>query len=532
MLVLPRIPQATLLGWLALASLVLFSTTASAQVPSQVPFQGLLLDAGGTPVNDAVDLDFELFDALLAGTSLWSESHLGVIVVDGVYSVNLGATTPLTQSVLSGGTAFLEITVSGETLVPRQQLLSVPYALVAEEATELSGVSGVFYQELISGFAFDGQPPANDHPDEGVVDVDGDGIPNFLDPDNDDDGFNDADELAVGNSINVVSPRIIGITPDPVTSWATTTLVVSGLNLQDVATVSFGAESPTPMQVSPTSFEVDVVTEVVATSQTLFMALANGETALSAPIDIVAVAPTITSATAFAQAGQPNEINITGTGFVPGTMVTIGSQVFDPSPHSDTSLAVTLAPEPEGELTITVLHPNTLTATRLLVMTPAGGARTVFLSTGTNGLFGGLAGADAICQSNAQSAGLPVGTYRAWLSDGTNSPATRLDPNVGPYELPDGTMVALNFADLLDGTLAAPINVTATGTTGVSSFVWTGTLENGLPVPTSPGAGDCDNWSNASTTGQTGRSALTGAGWSSTDQTGCTVLTRLYCFQN
>jgi len=52
------------------AAFFLLAVGAYAQVPSQLPFQGLLLDSGGEPVNDAVDLDFELFDALTTGTSL------------------------------------------------------------------------------------------------------------------------------------------------------------------------------------------------------------------------------------------------------------------------------------------------------------------------------------------------------------------------------------------------------------------------------------------------------------------------------
>ena len=86
---------------------------ALAEPPTQIPFQGLLLDSSGEKINGSVDLDFELFDALVSGTSLWSETHLGVIVVDGVYSANLGSNVPLTGTTLAGGTSFLEITVGG-----------------------------------------------------------------------------------------------------------------------------------------------------------------------------------------------------------------------------------------------------------------------------------------------------------------------------------------------------------------------------------------------------------------------------------
>lgn len=505
-----------------------------AEVPTQVAFQGLLLDSGGAPLNDSVDLDFELFDALVAGNSLWSESHLSVIVVDGVYSVNLGQTTPLSQAVLAGGAAFLEIRVSGETLVPRQQLVSVPYALVAEDAVQLGGVSAGFFQAIVAEIPFDGQEPGNEHPDEGLADIDGDGRPNFIDPDNDGDGIDDAEELAEGSSINLVSPRVSSVTPDQVTSWTPSTLTVMGINLETVTSVSWGSETPTPANVSATSFEIDVSTELVAvTQQSVSVTLANGESIVSAPVGIEAVAPTITAWTRFVQAGQPSLITIEGMGFIPGTVVEIGTEVFDPAPHTESTISVALGPQVVGELTIRVIHPNTLFATAPLVVTPVGGARTVFLSRSTNGLFGGLAGADAVCQGDAQAAGLPAGTYRAWLSDGVESPSTRFDQDAGSYfALPDGTPIALTWSDLVDGTLLAPIDVTASGTTGISSFVFTGTLEDGTPVPGSPGAGDCDGWTNAATTGETGRSALT-TGWSSAaSPLACSTVARLFCFQN
>ena len=45
-----------------------------------------------------------------------------------------------------------------------------------------------------------------------------------------------------------------------------------------------------------------------------------------------------------------------------------------------------------------------------------------------DGNIGGLAAADAICQTEAEEAELP-GTYKAWLSDSGNSPSTRFCPS-------------------------------------------------------------------------------------------------------
>src|SRR4051812_38795722 len=77
-----------------------------------------------------------------------------------------------------------------------------------------------------------------------------------------------------------------------------------------------------------------------------------------------------------------------------------------------------------------------------------------------NGNLGGLAGADAICQTRASFAGLP-GTYRAWLSTTAVDAEARFFHSTSPYVLTDGTtVVANNWDDLVDGTLAEAITMT------------------------------------------------------------------------
>jgi hypothetical protein len=79
----------------------------------------------------------------------------------------------------------------------------------------------------------------------------------------------------------------------------------------------------------------------------------------------------------------------------------------------------------------------------------------VFVSSQNgNGNMGGLAGADATCQSEADAAQL-TGTFKAWLSDSTASPATRFTHNPGWYvnygDYPgyqNGAKIADNWADL------------------------------------------------------------------------------------
>ncbi|MHA1529067.1 MAG: hypothetical protein ACTSVG_08600, partial [Alphaproteobacteria bacterium] len=68
--------------------------------------------------------------------------------------------------------------------------------------------------------------------------------------------------------------------------------------------------------------------------------------------------------------------------------------------------------------------------------------KTVFVTSASfNGTLGGLTGADAKCQAEADGPAsiVPSGTYLAWLSDGTDSPNTRFTKTAHPYLLPDGT---------------------------------------------------------------------------------------------
>ena len=121
----------TCLRLTAVMALVLLATAPDA-APPRIPHQGIVLDSAGHPLTGPVALQFDLFESAGSTTSLWSETHPSVALVDGVYSVELGDTTPLNALLLDGAERWLEVRVNGEVLAPRQRLLSVPYALRAQ----------------------------------------------------------------------------------------------------------------------------------------------------------------------------------------------------------------------------------------------------------------------------------------------------------------------------------------------------------------------------------------------------------------
>jgi hypothetical protein len=165
----------------------------------------------------------------------------------------------------------------------------------------------------------------------------------------------------------------------------------------------------------------------------------------------------------------------------------------------------------------------------------AGGVCRVFVtSTEHTGNLGGLSGADTICRQRAQAAGLP-GTYKAWLSDGTDSPITRfLTMSPGPYRLVDGTHVVDGYEDLADGSLDAPINRTETGAlVGEDIHTWTNTRANGTDIRSEHGGDHCANWTPFAdgAQGVTGVANATDSTWTFADPYPCTSGLRLYCFQ-
>lgn len=157
-----------------------------------------------------------------------------------------------------------------------------------------------------------------------------------------------------------------------------------------------------------------------------------------------------------------------------------------------------------------------------------GGPCLAFLTSSVHGgELGGLSGGDTICNQRASAAGLP-GNYRAWLSDSVNSPATRFTQNPGPYVLPNGVRIANTWADMIDDSLLAPLNVMEDG--GVQAGmtnVWTGTSGTGKQA-----AYHCDGWTNTFAFGGVyGRADATNSGWSVAGAFTCGSGYRLYCFQ-
>jgi hypothetical protein len=142
-----------------------------------------------------------------------------------------------------------------------------------------------------------------------------------------------------------------------------------------------------------------------------------------------------------------------------------------------------------------------------------------------------LAAADAVCRSRARFAGYAnSGTFKAWMSISGSTATTRILSN-GPWARPDGVMLALSEADLLDGRLTAAIYQTELGTylqgTTETGNVWTGTSTSGFNV-----TNNCSSWSFTSSLGQVGRHDSLDGRWTAAVNYTCSLQARILCLED
>lgn len=113
-------------------------SAAAADPPEKIRIQGTISQLGGAAViDDVYQFEVRLYEQASGGVALVTMPATGN-VAGGAYSLLVGPTTPGDLSAVIDQAGYVEIEVVsnsggaiGETLVPRQQLASVPFALNA-----------------------------------------------------------------------------------------------------------------------------------------------------------------------------------------------------------------------------------------------------------------------------------------------------------------------------------------------------------------------------------------------------------------
>jgi len=151
----PLLAAATILGLVCLFAM----RAGGATPPDTINYQGILRDNAGDPLTGVYDMVFLFYETDGAGQAILTDSHVtggtgGVTVDEGLYDVELGTGVvsdgpgigtynSLSEMFQSFGEVWLEVEVEGETLVPRNRISSVAYAL---NAGSLEGMdSSEFY---------------------------------------------------------------------------------------------------------------------------------------------------------------------------------------------------------------------------------------------------------------------------------------------------------------------------------------------------------------------------------------------------
>ncbi len=112
--------------------LLFFLPNTSPAIPAAIHQEGFITDAEGVPHEGAAQLRFSLYEQEQGGAALWFEEH-NLNLNSGYYSLLLGSQTAF-GGAFDSSPRFLGVAIDGVELLPRAQLASAPYALIAQDA--------------------------------------------------------------------------------------------------------------------------------------------------------------------------------------------------------------------------------------------------------------------------------------------------------------------------------------------------------------------------------------------------------------
>ncbi len=145
-----RFRRMTKIFFAFLLSLCAF-TLASAAAPADITYQGSLTD-NGVSVNATKTMSFRLTNQ--DGTvEYWSSGAKNVVVTNGVFHVKLTPTGVAWHDIAP----YIEVTIAGQLLLPRDPVLTTPYSLVANRVAD----SGITASQIASGQILDAHIAAN-----------------------------------------------------------------------------------------------------------------------------------------------------------------------------------------------------------------------------------------------------------------------------------------------------------------------------------------------------------------------------------
>ena len=140
---------------LGIFSTLFVITSANAEVPQQMHYNGYLTNAVGEALDcpDAMqcgenyDITFRLYTSEESGATIWEETHPSIPIYGGSFHALLGSGSPITPELLSES-VWLAVKINNNAeMMPRQKLASAAFALRAgtvdhaENAAQLGGMA-------------------------------------------------------------------------------------------------------------------------------------------------------------------------------------------------------------------------------------------------------------------------------------------------------------------------------------------------------------------------------------------------------
>ncbi len=121
-----------------------------AQAPQGIPYQAVVRNADGTVISStAITITFKIHDVAATGEVVYEETHAVTSNSQGLVSMNVGSGTVVTGAFdninWGGGNKFLQVLMNagnGNIDLGTQQMMSVPYALYAEDVNVRVSVTG------------------------------------------------------------------------------------------------------------------------------------------------------------------------------------------------------------------------------------------------------------------------------------------------------------------------------------------------------------------------------------------------------
>ncbi len=120
------------------------------QAPQSIPYQAVMRNADGTVMsNAAMTITFKIHDVAATGVVVYEETHAVTSNSQGLVSMNVGGGTVVTGAFdninWGGGNKFFQVLMNagnGVVDLGTQQMMSVPYALYAEDVSVRVSLTG------------------------------------------------------------------------------------------------------------------------------------------------------------------------------------------------------------------------------------------------------------------------------------------------------------------------------------------------------------------------------------------------------